>query len=102
MSPAEKEYSAPIVDEDSGPFWGAASEGKLLLKHCNACKKPHWYQRPRCPFCLGKDTEWKEAAGTEVIYSYSVVRRASQPYVVALVSRSEERRVGKSVSVRVD
>ncbi|SHH94099.1 Zn-ribbon domain-containing OB-fold protein [Pollutimonas bauzanensis] len=89
MSPAEKEYSAPIVDEDSGPFWQAASEGRLLIKYCNACEKPHWYPRPRCPFCLGEDTIWQEAAGTGAIYSYSVMRRVAKPYVVAFVSVDE-------------
>ena len=89
MSLIEREYAAPIVDEDSGPFWQAASQGRLLLKYCNACEKPHWYPRPRCPFCLSDDTVWREAAGTGVIYSYSVVRRAAQPYVVAFVSVDE-------------
>jgi uncharacterized OB-fold protein len=89
MSLAEREYSAPIVDEDSRPFWRAASEGKLLLKCCNACKKSHWYPRPRCPFCLGEETVWQEAAGTGIIYSYSVIRRAEQPYAVAFVTVDE-------------
>ncbi|RTZ41490.1 DNA-binding protein [Candidimonas sp. SYP-B2681] len=89
MSSWEKDYSAPIVDEDSEQFWTKACEKRLVIKHCTSCDKSHWYPRPRCPFCLRDNTIWKEASGTGAIYSYSVMRRAVKPYIVAFVTLDE-------------
>ncbi|PLC51993.1 DNA-binding protein [Pollutimonas nitritireducens] len=89
MSSWEKDYFAPIVDEDSKRFWSMASEKRLVIKHCMSCDKSHWYPRPRCPFCLDGNTVWKEALGGGSIYSYSVMRRAVKPYIVAFVTLDE-------------
>ena len=93
MNALEKKYSPPIVDEESRPFWTRAREGGFLIKHCRECDQPHWYPRSRCPFCMSDDTVWKEAAGTGVIYSYSVMRRSTEPYIVAFVTLDEGPRV---------
>ncbi len=80
---------APTEYVDNAEFWAAARQGRLLVKHCTACGKPHWYPRTLCPFCMG-DTEWKQAEGTGTIYSYSVVRRAGPvPYCIAYVRLDE-------------
>ncbi|MBY4899179.1 Zn-ribbon domain-containing OB-fold protein [Cupriavidus sp. AU9028] len=80
---------APDELPDNAAFWKAAREGRLLLRHCTACGRPHWYPRALCPFCLG-DTEWKAASGLGEIYSYSVTRRAGpDPYCIAYVRLDE-------------
>ncbi len=80
---------APDVLPDNAAFWEAAGEGRLLLRHCTTCGKPHWYPRALCPSCLG-DTEWKSASGLGEIYSFSVTRRAGpNPYCIAYVRLDE-------------
>jgi hypothetical protein len=59
------------------------------VKACTACRRAHHYPRPICPFCGSNRTEWKDSAGRGVIYSYSVMRRATPPYVLAYVTLDE-------------
>ncbi len=86
---AETKKDAISADVALEPYWAAAREGRLLLKHCRACAKAHYYPRPLCPFCLSADTEWLEAGGDGTIYSWSVERRATPPYAIAFVTLPE-------------
>jgi len=85
----------PIVTTDTAEFWNATAEGRLLLRHCNACAAAIWYPRPICPFCHSDDTEWRESSGRGSIYSFTIVRRATAefadavPYVLAYVELQE-------------
>ncbi|HBA33903.1 MAG TPA: DNA-binding protein [Gammaproteobacteria bacterium] len=81
--------SAPVVNDESKPYWEAAINGKLLVKKCNACGEAHHYPRTICPFCFSDDTIWTEASGRGTIYSYSVMRKATVPYVMAYVTLEE-------------
>ncbi len=83
-----KVLTAPLVNPESAPFFAAAAEGRFLLRRCGACGKAHWYPRALCPFCFG-ETRWEEASGEGVIYSYSVMRRAPEPYAIAYVTLRE-------------
>jgi uncharacterized OB-fold protein len=74
---------------ESQPFFEAAREGRLLLKLCADCNRVHYYPRAVCPFCASPRTEWIDAAGRGVIYSYSVMRRADKPYAIAYVTLDE-------------
>jgi uncharacterized OB-fold protein len=74
---------------ESQPFFEAAREGRLLLKLCADCNRVHYYPRAVCPFCASPRTEWIDAAGRGVIYSYSVMRRAEKPYAIAYVTLDE-------------
>ena len=65
------------------------SEDRFLVKRCQACGKFHWYPRALCPFCCSDKTEWLPASGLGTIYSYSVMRRAPEPYAVAFVTLQE-------------
>lgn len=80
---------APLPFPETAPYWEAAAHGKLLLKHCTACGADHFYPRSICPFCFSDKTEWREAAGTGTIYSFSVTRRAEVPYAIAYVTLAE-------------
>lgn len=71
------------------PFWEAARRGKLLLAHCTACSRPHWFPRVVCPMCGSLDIEWREASGRGTVYSISVARRATPPYALAYVTLDE-------------
>src|SRR5262245_27010674 len=85
----ERKIIAPVPFPETMRYWEAAAEGKLLLKQCNACGEYHFYPRALCPFCFSDKTEWREAAGTATIYSFSVTRRAEVPYAIAYVTLAE-------------
>ncbi len=81
---------APAVTIESKPFWDAATEGKFMIKRCNACGEAHWYPRALCPFCFSDETVWEESPGEGVIYSYSVMHRSpSGPYAIGYVTLNE-------------
>ena len=86
---AERKIPAPIPNVETQPYWDAAAKGKLLVKACTACGQAHHYPRAHCPFCFSDSTEWRESKGEGVIYSYSVMRRAPQPYALAYVTLGE-------------
>ena len=89
MAEATRTITAPTPTPETTPFWEAAAKGKLLVKTCTTCERPHHYPRPICPLCGSDRTEWKESSGRGAIYSYSVMRRASPPYVIAYVTLEE-------------
>ena len=86
---AERTIPAPPMTPEVQPFFDAAKQGKLLVKRCTACNEFHHYPRAICPFCGSDRTEWKEASGRGVIYSWSVLRRANPPYALAYVTLAE-------------
>ncbi len=88
---AGEERIYPVVPPTPGsePYWEAANAGKLLLGYCKPCKKSYYYPRGVCPMCLSTDVEMREAKGTGTIYTYSVMRPAKPPYVIAYVTLDE-------------
>jgi uncharacterized OB-fold protein len=89
MAAKERTIPAPPVGPETKAFWDAAAQGKLLLKRCTACGEAHHYPRAICPFCGSERTEWTEASGRGTVYSYSVFRRAPEPYAIAYVTLVE-------------
>jgi hypothetical protein len=89
MTVKERKIPAPTVYPETEAFWKAAGEGRLLVKHCNGCGENHHFPRSLCPFCFSDKTEWRDASGQGVIYSYSVMRRVEVPYVIAYVTLDE-------------
>lgn len=81
--PLEQAY--PELSE----FWTAARQGRLLLRSCTGCGRPHAYPRMICPFCRSQALRWVESAGRGVVHSYSVMRRVETPYVLAYVRLDE-------------
>ena len=59
------------------------------MKFCRACGEGHHYPRALCPHCFSDQTEWRQASGKGVIYSFSVMRRAPVPYAIAYVTLEE-------------
>ena len=60
-----------------------------MLRRCTACGKAHWYPRAICPHCMSDKTEWVEASGRGKIYTFSVMRRAPEPYAIGYVTLEE-------------
>lgn len=84
-----RKIQPPQVMPETKPFWSAAADGRLVIKHCTACGEPHHYPRSICPFCGSDATEWRQASGRGTIYTYSIMRRVPEPYAIAYVSLEE-------------
>ena len=89
-------YPVPAENADSKPYWDAARQGRLILKACPACRKPHFPPRHLCPACWTPATEWINSSGNGCVYSFTIMRRAPlpefatrAPYVVALIDLDE-------------
>jgi uncharacterized OB-fold protein len=87
----------PLATPETAPFWAALRKGRLLLKLCLDCRQSHFYPRATCPFCSSRKLEWQEVAGSGVIYSYSVMRRAEVPYCLAMVEVAHDVRMMTNV-----
>jgi uncharacterized OB-fold protein len=65
-----------------------------MLPRCLACAKPHFYPRPFCPHCGGRNLEWFQATGRGRLYSFVINHRPPPyredgPYVIAVVELEE-------------
>jgi uncharacterized OB-fold protein len=84
-----RKIPAPRVLPESLPFWQAADEGRLLVKACTDCGQTHFYPRDICPHCLSERTEWREAAGTGVVYTFSTMGQGDAAHTLAFVTLDE-------------
>ena len=84
-----RQIPSPIVTVETAPFWAAARERRFVVPTCAACGKAHWYPRAVCPSCGDDKIEWRAASGQATIYSFSVMRRAKEPYAIAYVTLAE-------------
>lgn len=85
-----REIPAPQTNVENQRFFDAAAEGKLLIGLCDACGKPHYYPRARCPVC-GGEARWVESAGTGAIYTLATTRRGpGAPFTLAYVTLDED------------
>lgn len=89
MKISMRDYTDPTINLETEAYWSAANDGKLLVKKCSSCGETHFYPRAICPHCSSMETEWVEASGRARIYSYSLMRRADPPYVIAYVTLEE-------------
>jgi uncharacterized OB-fold protein len=79
----------PNVSVETKAFWDAAREKRFVIPTCTACGRAHWYPRAICPFCGSDKIGWRNASGQGAIYTFSVMRRAKEPYVIAYVTLAE-------------
>jgi uncharacterized OB-fold protein len=86
---ADRKLAAPVVTAESKPFFDAARQGRFLIPVCAACGRAHWYPRAICPFCASDKLDWREASGNGTIYTFSVMRRVKEPYIIAHVTLAE-------------
>lgn len=97
-------FDLPSPDLEQQPYWDAAREERLLIRHCAACGAHHFYPRPFCPTCWSTDVTWVEASGRATLYTYSVVHSNDLPpfpdrvpYVAAIVELAEGPRMMTNV-----
>jgi len=51
------------------PFWDATKDRILVLRFCKTCKKYHHYPRNVCPYCYGRELDWKRVSGKGTVYA---------------------------------
>ncbi|GGY25268.1 Zn-ribbon domain-containing OB-fold protein [Streptomyces omiyaensis] len=88
--------ATPDIDAFTRTYWDAAAEGRLLIRRCRACGRPHHYPREFCPHCWSEDVVWERASGRATLYTWSVVHRndlppfdGRVPYAAAVVDLEE-------------
>lgn len=84
----------PLPDLDTQPYWDFIERKELRFQKCTGCGHVRWPIAPVCPRCHSFDTEWILAAGTGVIYSYTIARRQTHPafpvpYAIGLIELPE-------------
>lgn len=81
----------PVTDDrDTGGFWAAAREGKLVVRVCAGCGAVLHLPRAYCHRCGTWSEEWKQVSGTGRLASWTVVEHQVHPafpvpYTVVLV-----------------
>jgi uncharacterized protein len=89
----------PPVGAESGPFWEATREGRLLVQWCTACDRGVFFPRALCPHCGATGPlEWREASGRATVHAAVVEHRPElagaafaqgEPFCIALVDLQE-------------
>jgi uncharacterized protein len=73
----------PIIpvdfDRDTGPFFKAAREGRLVYRACLDCGAGIHMPSTFCARCGSHDTEWRAAAGTGTLFSWTTVMHQVHP-----------------------
>lgn len=78
-------------DRDTGGFFDAAKEGRLVFRCCPACDRASHPPTPHCPHCGASEMVWKESAGRGTVYNWTIVHQQfhpgfQTPYTVAMVT----------------
>ncbi|MBO0854188.1 MAG: OB-fold domain-containing protein [Nocardia sp.] len=81
---------APMVTEETAPFWDGLAQGRLLVEHCPACGADTFPPRGICHRCRHRDLEFTEITGNGTVYSFTInyqrwLPELPVPYAVVLV-----------------
>ncbi|MEU2154656.1 OB-fold domain-containing protein [Streptomyces sp. NPDC019396] len=66
----DRDYLAPVIDEDGAPFWEYTALGELRVQCCSSCGRLRFPPRPCCPHCQSFDSHWQPMSGRGRIWSY--------------------------------
>ena len=70
----------PATDDlDTGPFFAAAAEGRLVVQRCNGCDAVLHVPRAYCNRCRSWDTRWEDAPGRGSLYTWTAVTHQVHP-----------------------
>ena len=84
----------PSITPGNRGFWQAAARGVLALPACKRCSHTWYPPSSRCPACLSRDVEFREASGRGTLWSWVVMHKQyfegfPPPYMVAFVKLEE-------------
>ena len=90
------ERPLPVPTPTSQPYWDALRRHRLVLQHSSSTGQWVYYPRHLAPSTLADDLEWREVAGSGVVYTFTVARRATapawqgaEPQIIAVVELDE-------------
>lgn len=96
MAGGDLRFDVPEADTFTRTYWEAAEQGRLLIRRCADCARPHHYPREFCPHCWSENVTWEDTSGHATLYTWSVVHRNDLPpfgervpYVAAVVDLAE-------------
>lgn len=105
----------PVTDEDTQLFWDYCKQHELRMQKCLRCQKLYYPPSSICPHCQHLESEWVKLSGKGRVYSFVIVRRATNPgfagdvpYTVAIIETEEGPRIISNVlgckpeDVRID
>lgn len=81
-------------DRDTGSFFQAAREGRLVYRFCRNCQRGFHVPGQYCRHCGSADTEWRDSRGVGTLYTWTTVTHAVHPgyvtpYTVVVVAIDE-------------
>lgn len=86
----------PVVDdEETGGFWHAAKEHRLVVRVCNSCGARLHLPKSYCHRCESWDVGWEEVRPAGSVYSWTVVRHTIHaafpaPCTIVLVALDDD------------
>ncbi len=89
------DLQVPSPTPETQPFWDGTAVGEIRLPRCLSCRRTHFYPRPICPHCHGRELEWITATGRGTLESYIVNRRPipaiveGETQIIAIVQLEE-------------
>lgn len=69
----------PVPTPTSQPYWDALRQHRLVLQYSPSTNQWVYYPRNLAPGTLADDLEWREVAGTGVVYTFTVADRPTAP-----------------------
>ena len=78
------------ADRDTGGFWAAAADGRLVIRVCSSCGAVLHMPRAYCHLCRTWSEEWVEVSGRGRLFTWTTVEHQVHPafpvpYTVVLV-----------------
>jgi hypothetical protein len=82
-------------DEDTGGFWQAAAEHRLVVCCCDQCGATLHLPKSYCHHCGSWDVGWREVRPEGLLYSWTVLRHSIHesfpaPCTIVLVQLAED------------
>ena len=65
------------------PYWDALLHGRMIVQSCDACYTVQWPPRGACAACGSIATGWREIPGRGIVYSWTQIAHARDPYSAA-------------------
>ncbi len=86
----------PVVDDDeTGGFWLAAAEHRLVVRACSNCGAKLHLPKSYCHHCGSWDVGWQDVRPSGSVYSWTVLRHTIHeafpaPCTIVLVALDED------------
>lgn len=71
----------PVLDDpETGGFFTAAADRRLVVQTCRSCDHQQHPPRPRCRACHGANLGWADVPRTGTVHTWTVVEHQINPH----------------------